>query len=49
MPKDLEAMTLRVEELSKRFGRYAALDGVSLDIPKGELVALLQAHLEKSK
>ncbi|QIG46714.1 sulfate ABC transporter ATP-binding protein [Nordella sp. HKS 07] len=34
-------MTLQIDTVSKRFGRYQALDTVSLDIPKGELVALL--------
>jgi sulfate transport system ATP-binding protein len=34
-------MTLHIDSVSKRFGQYQALDQVSLDIPKGELVALL--------
>ncbi len=34
-------MTLHIDSVSKRFGQYQALDRVSLDIPKGELVALL--------
>lgn len=34
-------MTLHIDSVSKRFGQYQALDSVSLDIPKGELVALL--------
>ncbi|KWR81852.1 MULTISPECIES: putative 2-aminoethylphosphonate ABC transporter ATP-binding protein [Pseudomonas] len=32
---------LRVRDMHKRFGRFAALDGVSLDIEGGELVCLL--------
>ena len=34
-------MTIRVEKVSKQFGAFTALDDVSLDIPGGELVALL--------
>ncbi|MGE0239710.1 MAG: ABC transporter ATP-binding protein, partial [Parvibaculaceae bacterium] len=34
-------MTLHIDHVSKSFGRYAALADVTLDIPKGELVALL--------
>ena len=34
-------MTLHIDHVSKRFGQYKALTDVSLDIPKGELVALL--------
>jgi sulfate transport system ATP-binding protein len=34
-------MTIAVTNVSKRFGRHAALDNVSLDVPAGELVALL--------
>ena len=32
---------LRIENLTKRFGRFAALDRLSLDIHRGELFALL--------
>ncbi len=34
-------MTIRVEGLVKRFGAFTALDGVSLNVPDGELTALL--------
>ena len=34
-------MSIRVENVSKRFGTFEALHGVSLDIAAGELVALL--------
>jgi sulfate transport system ATP-binding protein len=34
-------MGIRVEGLTKRFGGYAALDDIRLDVPDGELVALL--------
>ena len=34
-------MSIRVENVSKRFGRFVALDDVSLDVPSGELIALL--------
>ena len=34
-------MDIRVENISKDFARHPALDGVSLDIASGELVALL--------
>ncbi|HEV3003544.1 MAG TPA: sulfate ABC transporter ATP-binding protein, partial [Pirellulales bacterium] len=34
-------MSIRVEHVSKRFGSFAALDDVSLDVPSGELLALL--------
>lgn len=34
-------MSIRVCEVTKRFGSYVALDRVSLDIPEGHLVALL--------
>ncbi|MGH3242442.1 MAG: ABC transporter ATP-binding protein [Spirillospora sp.] len=34
-------MTIAVKNVSKRFGAFRALDDVSLDIPSGELVALL--------
>ena len=34
-------MTLVLENLSRRFGGVAALDGVSLEIPDGSLFALL--------
>ncbi len=34
-------MTIRVEELSKRFGDQAAVDRVSFDVTQGEFVALL--------
>jgi sulfate transport system ATP-binding protein len=34
-------MSIEIRNVSKHFGDYAALDGISLDIPEGELVALL--------
>ena len=34
-------MEIRVSQVSKAFGEYAALDDVSVSIPSGELVALL--------
>ena len=34
-------MAIRVEHLTKRFGRFLAVDDVSFEVPDGELVALL--------
>jgi len=34
-------MSIQVQQVSKRFGDFAALDDVSLEFPTGELVALL--------
>ncbi len=34
-------VTISIEGVDKRFGRYPALDGVSLEIRRGELLALL--------
>lgn len=34
-------MKIEIREVHKSFGRYRALDGVSLEVPDGELVALL--------
>ena len=34
-------MSIEVRNLTKRFGNFIALDDVSLDVPGGELVALL--------
>ncbi|MFZ4598034.1 MAG: ATP-binding cassette domain-containing protein, partial [Terrimicrobiaceae bacterium] len=34
-------MSIRVENITKRFARFAALSGVDLEIASGELVALL--------
>jgi sulfate transport system ATP-binding protein len=34
-------MGITVEGLTKRFGEYAAVDGIRLEVPDGELVALL--------
>jgi len=34
-------MSIEVQGIRKSFGRFAALDGVSLDFPTGELIALL--------
>ena len=40
-PLDTAGQTLQVENVSHRFGAATALDGVSLDVANGELVALL--------
>jgi sulfate transport system ATP-binding protein len=37
----LDAPAIRIENVRKRFGRFTALDDVTLDVPGGELVALL--------
>jgi sulfate transport system ATP-binding protein len=34
-------MSIQALNIAKRFGQFAALDNVSLEIPSGELVALL--------
>ena len=34
-------MTIRIENLSKRYGDFSALDDISLDVRQGELLALL--------
>ena len=34
-------MSIEIKDVSKKFGQFAALDDVSLEIPSGELVALL--------
>jgi sulfate/thiosulfate transport system ATP-binding protein len=34
-------MSIVVKDVSKRFGQFTALDRVSVDVPRGELVALL--------
>lgn len=34
-------MSISINHISKHFGAFAALDNISLDIPEGELVALL--------
>ncbi|GAA5168058.1 sulfate ABC transporter ATP-binding protein [Viridibacterium curvum] len=34
-------MSIEIRNITKRFGNFVALDNVSLDIPSGELVALL--------
>ena len=34
-------MSIEIRNISKRFGNFVALDGINLDIPTGELVALL--------
>ena len=34
-------MSIQVQNISKRFGDFVALDNISLDFPSGELVALL--------
>jgi ABC-type multidrug transport system ATPase subunit len=34
-------MSIEIRNISKRFGNFVALDNINLDIPTGELVALL--------
>ena len=34
-------MSIHIEHITKRYGAFRALDDVSLDIPHGELTALL--------
>lgn len=34
-------MSISIQQVSKRFGGFVAVDGVSLEVPQGELVALL--------
>lgn len=34
-------MSIEIKNITKKFGSFTALDNVSLDLPKGELVALL--------
>ena len=34
-------MSIRIQSVSKAFNGFKALDGVSLDVPEGELLALL--------
>ncbi|MDX9707158.1 MAG: sulfate ABC transporter ATP-binding protein [Azospira sp.] len=34
-------MSITIQNISKRFGNFVALDGINLEIPTGELVALL--------
>ena len=41
MTRDQSTPHLRIERLTKRFGAVAAVDGLSLDIPQGDLLALL--------
>ncbi len=36
-----EVVSIAVKNISKRFGNFQALDGVSLDVPAGSLLALL--------
>ncbi len=38
---DQDAPAIRAENVTKRFGRFTALDNVTLEVPGGELVALL--------
>jgi len=40
-PERQDAPAIRIEAVTKRFGRFTALDDVTLDVPGGELVALL--------
>jgi sulfate transport system ATP-binding protein len=41
MQSQTQQPSIQVQNVSKRFGRYLALDNVSLTIPQGELVSLL--------
>ncbi len=34
-------MSIGVHDIRKAFGKFVALDGVTLDLPTGELIALL--------
>jgi len=34
-------MSITIQQVSKRFGNFQALDNISLTIPEGKLVALL--------
>jgi sulfate transport system ATP-binding protein len=34
-------MTITIDNVARRFGQFAALNGVSIDLPEGEFVALL--------
>ena len=34
-------MSITVKQVTKRFGDFLALDNVNLDVPAGELLALL--------
>ena len=36
---------LEVKDVSVRFGGIVALDGVAFDIPKGQIVGLIEPHL----
>ncbi len=40
-PNDAPPMTISIQSVEKKFGRYPALNGVSLEIREGELLALL--------
>ncbi len=41
LPDGQEPPGIQIREVTRRFGTFAALDGVSFDVPGGELVALL--------
>ena len=32
---------IRLEDLTKRYGKFTAVDGITLDVPRGELFGLL--------
>ena len=36
-----DSAVIRLDQVTKRFGREAALDGVSLEVPRGVVFALL--------
>src|SRR5262249_2911844 len=40
-PEEGRRVSIAVRGITKRFGTFVALDGVSLDVPSGELVALI--------
>jgi ABC-type transporter Mla maintaining outer membrane lipid asymmetry ATPase subunit MlaF len=40
-PKEAQLMGIVVENATKRFGDFVALDSVSIEVPDGSLTALL--------
>jgi sulfate transport system ATP-binding protein len=39
--QDTDDMTITIDTVARRFGNFPALEGVSIDLPEGEFVALL--------
>jgi sulfate transport system ATP-binding protein len=39
--QDTDDMTITIDNVARRFGNFPALEGVSIDLPEGEFVALL--------